>query len=124
MILEYYGIEKSEKELRILFKTTPLYGTLWEFVESEIRKIGFELVWKKFWSIEEAGSLLEQSIPVTVGIKGKTDKDKHVVVLVDINEEHITVADPDNGELVEISMQKFLDMWIERNMIAGYIKKI
>lgn len=124
MILEYYGVKKTEKELRILFKTTPTYGTLWEFVESEIKKIGFELIWKKSWDLEEISSLLRQPTPVIVGIIGETDRDKHVVVLVDTSDEYVAVADPDKGELVEINVEEFLNMWSERNKIAGYIKKI
>ena len=86
--------------------------------------MGFELIWKKFWTLEELSSLIEQAIPVIVGIKGKTDVDKHAVVLVEISKGDVTVADPDNGELVKINMQEFMGMWNERDRIAGYIRKL
>lgn len=96
MILEYYGVKKSEKELRLLFKTTPTYGTLWEFVELEIKRIGFELIWKKFWTLDEVNSLLKQSIPVIAGIKSETE-DNHVIVLADLSEKYADMADPEKG---------------------------
>src|SRR3989338_704751 len=124
IILEYYGVKKTEKEIRILLKTTPTYGTLWEFVETEIKKISFEFVWKKFWNLEDLKALLNQSIPVIVGTKGKNDADKHAVVLLDISDQNVSVADPDYGEVAKISLPEFLKMWSERNSIAGYLKKI
>ena len=124
MILEYYGIRKSERDLRVLLKTTPRFGTFWPIPAKEIKHIGFELIWKKFWSLEEISSIIRQSIPIIVGVQGKTDIDKHAVVLLEVSEENVTVADPDNGELVKIRMTKFLEMWNERDGIAGYLKKI
>lgn len=123
MVLEYYSIKKSERDLRVLLKTTPSFGTLWIEAQKNIRKIGFELVWKKFWNLEELNSLIKQSIPVIVGVKSKSD-DNHAVVLVNISENYVTLVDPEYGESVSMDKTNFLELWNKRENIAGYIKKV
>lgn len=123
MVLEYYGITKQERGLRILLKTTPGYGTIWDYVEKEIKAIGFELIWKKFWNLEDLVSLTNQSIPVIVGVKRKGEIHGHAMVVVGISESYVEVADPQNGELTKLNKEDFSKLWIGRGNIAGYIKK-
>lgn len=123
IILEYYGIKKSERDLRILLKTTPSFGTLWEIAGGEIKRIGFELVWKKFWNIGELNSLIKQSTPIIAGTKSKTD-DNHAVVIIELSENYIAFIDPENGNLVTMDKMEFLKLWNKRENITGYIKKI
>lgn len=122
IILEYYGIKKSERDLRILLKTTPSFGTLWEIAEREIRNLRFELVWKKSWSLEELTPLISQATPVIADIWSKEEADKHAVVIVDISENYVTLIDPEYGELVDMSKTDFLKLWGKRKNLAGYLK--
>jgi|SRR3989344_4522237 len=124
MILEYYGVIKLERDLRVLLKTTPSYGTIWEFAERGIKEIGFELIWKKFWNLDDIVSLVVESIPVIVGVKREGEIHGHATTVVDISENHVTVVDPQNGELITFDKGKFLKLWGGRENIAGYIKKI
>jgi len=124
MVLEYYGIIKQERDLRILLKTTPSYGTIWDYAGREIKRIGFELVWKKFWNLDNLVSVVEQSIPVIIGVKREGEIHGHAMVVVDISERYVEVADPQNGELVTLQKEDFLELWTGRDNIAGYIKKI
>lgn len=124
MVLEYYGVIKQERDLRILLKTTPSYGTIWDYAEREIKRIGFELVWKKFWNLDNIVSLVKQSIPVIVGVKREGEIHGHAMIVVDISERYVEVADPQNGELVTLHKEDFLELWTGRANIAGYIKKI
>ena len=107
MVLEYYGVKKTEKELRILFKTTPVFGTMWEFVESEVKRMGFKLVWKKFWNIEELESLIKQSIPLIAGIKREGEIHGHGVVVINISDNRVIVADPQIGDLIILDKEEF-----------------
>lgn len=124
MILEYLGINKSERDLRVLLKTTPSFGTIWEEAEREIKRIGFEIVWKKFWDIEELNHLINISIPVIVGLKRIGEIHGHAVVVVEISDDHVIVADPQIGDTTNLKKEVFLDIWNGRERIAGYIKKI
>lgn len=124
MILEHYGVIKSERDLRVLLKTTPSHGTIWDYAEKEIKRMAFELVWKKLWNLDDIGSLVKQSIPIIVGIKRKGEIHGHAMVVVDISENHVTAADPQNGELITLNKEKFLELWKGRENIAGYIKRI
>lgn len=123
MVLEYYGVIKQERDLRILLKTTPSYGTIWDYAERGIKGMGFELVWKKFWNLENLVSLINQSMPVIVGVKLKGEIHGHAMVVVDVSERYVEVADPQNGELVTLNKEGFLELWSGRDNIAGYIKK-
>ena len=95
MVLEYYEVKNTEKELRILLKTTPSFGTIWDVAEKEIRRIGFELQWKMYWKVEEVISLISQDTPVIAGIWSKEEADKHAVVVVAISEKYVTLIDPE-----------------------------
>ena len=124
MVLEYYGVKKTEKELRILFKTTPVFGTMWEFVESEVKRMGFKLVWKKFWNIQELESLIKQSIPLIAGIKREGEIHGHGVVVINISDNRVIAADPQIGDLIILYKEEFLELWTERDNIAGYLTKV
>ena len=112
MVLEYYGVIKSERDLRVFLKTTPSYGTIWEIAEREIKGMGFELIWKKFWSLEELNLLIKQPVPVIVGIWSKEEADKHAVVVVDVSGNTVTLIDPEYGELVNMDKTKFLELGV------------
>ncbi|MBI1979072.1 MAG: hypothetical protein HYS62_03385 [Candidatus Aenigmarchaeota archaeon] len=45
------------------------------------------------------------------------------MVVVDVSERYVEVADPQNGELVTLNKEGFLELWSGRDNIAGYIKK-
>lgn len=125
MILEYYGIKKSERDLRILLKTTPRFGTLWEEAEKEIRNIGFELKHKRHTSYEELTNLVKSEIPViaSVDIESEDENVGHVGVVVAIENDTIVFHDPGKG-IVTLNRDRFLELWGKRKNKAGYIKKL
>ena len=125
MILEYYGVAKSERDLRILLKTTPLYGTIWEIAEREIKIIGFDLEHKMHMSYDELTNLVKSGIPViaSIDIKSEDENIGHVGVVVDIGNDSIVFHDPEKG-IVTFHRERFLEMWNKRRNKAGYIKKI
>ncbi len=123
MILEYYGIEKSESDLRILLKTTPRFGTICGIAEKEIKRLGFELEWKRNWTLEELDDLVSQSMPAIAGFISKSE-DTHAVVLTDISDMHVMMVDPEIGELIRLEKLRFLELWSRRKNVAGYLRKL
>ena len=121
MILEYCEVKKTERELRILLKTTPSYGTIWDIAEKEIRRIGFELKWKTYWKLEELVPFISQSTPIIAGVWLSEDADKHAVVILNMSENFVTFIDPEYGKLVNMDKTEFLNLWGRRKNIGGYI---
>lgn len=126
MILEFHKIRKSEKELRILCKTTPTFGTIWEIVENEIKSLGFEFIWKKDMRFEELEKLVKSNIPIIVSldIEVKEVHRGHVAVVVDVTENSVVINDPEKGECLSMSKEQFLELWKTRKNLGGYLKKI
>ncbi len=123
MILEHYGVAKSERDLRILLKTTPSFGTIWDEAQREIKRIGFELVWRKQWGIGEIKELVDSSTPVIVGLKREGEVHGHAVVAVELSE-NVSVADPQVGGIVVLEEDEFMRLWSGRERIAGFLRKI
>jgi predicted double-glycine peptidase len=127
MVLEFYGVKKSEKELRLLCKTTPTYGTIWSIVKERIRQIGFEFVWNRYTSFDELKKLIQDNIPVIASIDtfyfGDVESKGHVVVVVDVLEDFVVVDDPEKGERIKVKKETFLSAWKSRKCLAGYVRK-
>ena len=124
MILEYYGIKKSERDLRILLKTTPRFGTIWGEAEREIKKLGFELKHKNM-PYEELENLVKSGVPViaSIDIESEDENVGHVGVVVDVENDSVVFHDPEKG-IVTFSRERFSGLWKERRYKAGYLKKI
>lgn len=122
MVLEYYGIKKSEHDLRILLKTTPGYGTLWEIAEREIKSIGFELKHKRHMSYEELANIVKSGMPVVVSIDIEHERKNigHAGVVVDIKNDMIVIHDPEKG-IITYGRMQFLELWNRRRNKAGYL---
>lgn len=123
MILEYYGIKKSERDLRGLLKTTPAHGTIWEIAEKEIKAIGFELRHKSHMPYEELVHLIKElGVPVIVSIDIEHEKKNvgHVGVIVDIENDTIMFHDPEKG-IITYKREEFSTLWGKRRNKAGYI---
>ena len=124
MILEFYNVKKSEHDLRILLKTTPRFGTLWEEAEKEIKKLGFELKHKNM-SYEELVNLMKSEAPVIVSIdiEYKEKNIGHAGVVVGVKNDSVVFHDPEKG-IVAFDKERFLELWNKRRNKAGYLKKI
>ena len=125
MILEYYGVKKSERDLRILLKTAPRFGTLWKIAEKEIKKLGFELKYKMHMPVDELTNLVKSEIPVIASIDAEYEEKNigHVGIVVDIGNNTIVFNDPEKG-IITFDKTNFLELWNKRKNIAGYIEKI
>ena len=123
MVLEYYGIEKSEKELRLLSKTT-LEGSEWFYVELGLESIGMHFYLAKGFSLGELKELIKNNTPLIVSLKFSEKHPNHTVVVTDITDKFVVVHDPERGAEMQISIEQFLEAWKKRENRAGFITKI
>ena len=121
MVLEYHGIKKEEKELRLLLKAT--FGGWWYYVEMGLESIGLHFYWLEGFSLDKLEELIKNETPVIVSLK-ISDHPNHTAVVTDITDEFVALHDPEKGADIQISTKPFLKAWNKRKNIAGYLKKI
>lgn len=123
MILEYYGIKKSERELRPLLRVTPHATGLWFFVELGLESMGLHFHRGFGFSLDELRELVKNNTPLIVSLKFSEKHPNHTVVVTDITDKSIIVHDPDLGPNIRINVKQFLEAWSKRKHIAGFIKR-
>lgn len=120
MILEYYGIKKTEKEIRKLLKVAT--AGVWYFVEMGLESLGLHFYWADRFSFDELKGLIRNGTPVIVSLKFP-DHPNHTVIVTDTGNEFVTVNDPERGENIRIDIKQFLEAWSNRKYRAGYIQE-
>ena len=117
MVLAYYGHEADEVSLTTLCRTTVL-GTLAEAIVDAARQLGFEGEYTFDQGFSTIARALAAGRPVIVtvdagilyqerGIAGY----KHMVVIIDANEETITYHDSQVGGWLTSPVSFFLEAW-------------
>ena len=66
IVLDYYGIAKTEKELAKLCKTTRSLGTSNEAIKNTAEKLGFKVTTKRNSSFKDIEVWLKRGVPVIV----------------------------------------------------------
>lgn len=112
MIFEYYGINKSEKELAKLTKTTPTRGCFEKDMVRASNQFGFKAVVKDKSSIKELRKLVSKGIPVIVDWFSPIDAG-HYSVVVGFSGSKILIADPLFGKIMKYNLKWFEERWID-----------
>lgn len=121
MVLDYYGVEKSEKELAELCGTDPDLGTNDEGVKRAAESLGFTVEIKNDSTFDEIQNWLDKKVPVIVNwfTRGRIDYDDseapdgHLSVVVGLDDEYIYLQDPEIGDLRRISRDDFMRVWFD-----------
>lgn len=110
MLFDYYGKFFSESELTDLCSATLERGTDHEGMLSAIRRIGEEPIDKENATFDDIRNYIDKGIPVIVG--WWSDDDDHYSVVCDMDEESITIMDPelDDG-LRKFTLSEFDEIW-------------
>lgn len=114
MVLDYYGLHKTEKELGELCQTTFEHGTDHDSLVRATEILGFQVQQKANASLKELKQLVDQDIPVIVGWFS-TDED-HFSVVVEVTEREIHLVDPelDQGQW-EMTWSAFAEVWYDND---------
>lgn len=121
IVLDYYGIEKSEKELVLLCDSTQEIGTNAEKIKSAAESLGFTAVVKDNSTFEDIQKWLDKKVPVIVdwftrGGDNYTDSDiadGHYSVVVGLDKEYIYLQDPEIGRVRKIKKDDFMTVWFD-----------
>jgi len=111
MVLEYYGLKKTEKEMIKLTDCTEMGLEAHRLIE-EAKDLGFEGYVKDNASLEDIRELvLKKEIPVIVD--WFSEDDGHYSVVVDIDEENIYPLDPQLGYVRAMRLATFFRLWFD-----------
>ncbi|HEX7651414.1 MAG TPA: C39 family peptidase [Candidatus Paceibacterota bacterium] len=120
MVLDYFGIEKSEAELAELMGKTDI-GTSAAGFMSAAEALGFEGEVQNNSSYEDIQTRIERNIPVIVNwfTRGRADysdsevADGHYSVVAGLDDQDIYLQDPEIGGLRKMRRQDFMRVWFD-----------
>lgn len=121
IILDYYGIAKSEEELFTLCATSEKFGTPAENFKKAAEQLGFKVEIKDHSTFEDIQRWLDKKVPVIVDwfTRGRIDYDEsqiadgHYSVVAGLHDEHIYLQDPELGSLRKIKKEDFMIVWFD-----------
>ena len=121
MVLDYYGVEKSEEELVLLCDSSPKLGTSAENIKAAAESLGFKVKIKTESNFEDIQHWLDKKVPPIVdwftrGGDGYTDSDiadGHYSVVVGLDETYIYLQDPEIARVRKIKKEDFLTVWFD-----------
>ena len=121
MVLSYYGVEKTEKELAELCGTDSDLGTSAEDLKRAAEQLGFTVEVKNDSTFDDIQRWLDKKVPVIVNwfTRGRIDyndsevPDGHLSVVVGLDDKNIYLQDPETGGLRTIARDDFMKAWFD-----------
>ncbi len=121
IVLEYYGIEKTEQELAKLCGVRNDLGTNDQGLKVAAEQLGFTVEIKNESTLEDVEQWLDKKIPVIVNwfTRGRTDytdsdvADGHYSVVAGLDETHIYLQDPETGSMRKLEREDFMTVWFD-----------
>lgn|SRR3989338_5750540 len=112
MVLEYYGVKKSERELARLSGATIGRGVEGKGLLRAAKKLGLRGFIKDFASLSDIKKfVIQKKIPVIVDWFSRDDG--HYSVVAGIDEKNIYLQDPEWGKLVKMDLKTFNRVWFD-----------
>ena len=121
ILLSYYGLHKTEKELGRLCKTTRELGTNAKGIKHAAEKLGFKVKIKTNSSFKDIETWLKKDVPVIVdwftrGRKDYSDSDiadGHYSVVIGLDDTFIYLQDPELGKMRKMKKKDFMVVWFD-----------
>lgn len=121
MVLAYYGIDRTEKDLAQLCKTDTDLGTSAESIKEAAESLEFTVEVKNDSTFEDIQLWLDKKVPVIVNwfTRGRVDypesavPDGHLSVVVGLDNDYIYIQDPEIGKLRQIAREDFMKVWFD-----------
>lgn len=121
MVLDFYGIDKSEDEVAILSKKDDDLGIGDKDIKRTLEGEGLKVEIKNFASFDDIQAVLDKKSPVIVNwlTRGRADYDEddladgHYSVVVGLDEENIYLQDPEVGRVRKIVKKDFIRVWFD-----------
>jgi len=123
IVLEYYGVSKSEDELAQLCKFKKGLGVDDKGIKSAAERLGFKVKIKNSSNFKDIERWLKKEVPVIVDwfTKGRTDygdsstADGHYSVVMGLDDNFIYLQDPELGAMRKIERNNFIRVWFDFN---------
>ena len=121
MVLDYYGIDKSEEEVALICNRDSDLGTDDVSIKNAAESYGLNVEIENNSSFDNISKWLAKEVPVIVNwfTRGRIDygdeevPDGHYSVVVGLDGEHIYFQDPEIGRLRKLSRDDFLRVWFD-----------
>ncbi|MBU3934862.1 C39 family peptidase [Patescibacteria group bacterium] len=121
IVLEYYGVNKSEEELAKLAGHRKGLGIDDKGIKIAAEKLGFKVKIKSNSSFKDIERWLKKDVPVIVDwfTRGRCDYDDsevadgHYSVVFSLDDEHIYLQDPEIGGERKIKREDFMRVWFD-----------
>ena len=121
IVLGYYGVEKSEKNLAKLCQHNKRLGVDDKKIKKTAESLGFKVKIENNSDFKDLEKWLEEKVPVIVNwfTKGRSDyteaevADGHYSVVVGIDEKYIYLQDPEIGKIRKIKKEDFRKVWFD-----------
>src|SRR3989344_2302814 len=121
ILLSYYGVNKTERELGRLCKTNKNLGTTAKGIKEAAEKLGFKVKIKINSNFKDIERWLKRGVPVIVDwfTRGRSDyndseiTDGHYSVLVGLDSKFIYLQDPEIGRIRKIKKEDFMVVWFD-----------
>lgn len=112
MVLEYYGIEKTEDELAKMAGYVPTQGVKAKGLIDTAKGLGLNSFCKDYSEIKDLREyVIDKKIPVIVD--WFSEDDGHYSVVVDIDDRNIYLQDPELGNLRTLEIETFNRVWFD-----------
>lgn len=111
MVLDFYGIKKSEKVLAQMCEATVRHGMEAEGFKKAANKLGFKTLIKDFSDFSDINFYLKKKIPLIVDWFWKDDG--HYSVIVGLDKKYVYLADPEIGRIRKIQRDIFKRVWFD-----------
>ncbi|MEK7540941.1 MAG: C39 family peptidase [Patescibacteria group bacterium] len=121
IVLEYYGVNKSEEELAKIAGHKKKLGIDEKGIKTAAEKLGFKVKIKNNSSFKDIEKWLKKGVPVIVDwfTRGRTDygdsstSDGHYSVVMGLDDNSIYLQDPEIGEMRKLKREDFMRVWFD-----------
>ncbi|MGD0977481.1 MAG: papain-like cysteine protease family protein [Minisyncoccia bacterium] len=115
MVLEFFGVEKSEEELAELTHCDPEKGITGEVIVRAAETLGFKGMIKDFAEFEDIKNYLDKKIPVIVDwfSEFENNYDGHYSIVIGLDNDKIILQDPEVGGTREFPLELFKRIWFD-----------
>ncbi len=121
IVLNYYGIEKSEKELAELMSWNEELGVDDFGIKKAAEKFGFKVEIQENCDFDDIEKWLKKKVPVIVNwfTRGRNDysdsavADGHNSVVTGLDEDFIYLQDPEIGKIRRLERDDFMSVWFD-----------
>ena len=121
IVLDFYGVNKSEKELALLAGTDKELGTDVKGITRAAKSLGFKCIVKNESTLSDIEEWLKNGVPVIVNwfTRGRSDysssevADGHLSVVVGLDNKSVYIQDPEIGGIRIIERNDFMKVWFD-----------